>query len=169
VQVAGGIQDLIICCECLPAALFFAWAFPVRDYMQSGQALGGLLQNMRNMFDLRDLWDDVGGYVEDQARPSPAPLPASLRPARTFTRLSAQVAFAGHVAASSMVEVASSAHAISRQPVHSITKPIKQLAAYFPVPHRSPGALANGHDPDVEGRCMTPLLPEQLQRHERDG
>ena len=65
-QVAMGIQDLIICVECLPAALCFAWAFPVRDYMECGQALGGVMQNMRNMFDLRDLWDDVGGYVEDQ-------------------------------------------------------------------------------------------------------
>ena len=82
-----------------------------------------------------------------------------------ITHCPLQVSLAGHMAASSMVEVATSAHAISRQPVHTITKPIKQLASYFPVPARSPAAvLANGHSRD-DGRVLTPLLPDfQVQQ-----
>jgi hypothetical protein len=65
-QLASGIQDVIICVECLPAALAFAVAFPARDYFLPGEMPGSVMENICNMFDIRDLGRDVGGLVGEE-------------------------------------------------------------------------------------------------------
>lgn len=67
-QLASGIQDVIICMECLPAALMFAVAYPAKDYARPGEGPGSFLENIVNMFDVRDLGRDVGALVEEEVR-----------------------------------------------------------------------------------------------------
>lgn len=67
-QLSGGIQDVIICVECLPAALMFAVAYPARDYADSGRGPGTVLENIVSMFDVRDLAGDVGELLEEEVR-----------------------------------------------------------------------------------------------------
>jgi Organic solute transporter Ostalpha len=64
--LAGSIQDVLICVECLPASLAFANAFPARDYMGPGQQPGTVFENIVSMFDVRDLGHDMSELVEDQ-------------------------------------------------------------------------------------------------------
>lgn len=66
--LAGSIQDLLICIECLPAALAFANAFPAKDYMRPGEQPGTIFENIVNMFDVRDIRHDMSELVEDQVR-----------------------------------------------------------------------------------------------------
>ncbi|KAG2436373.1 hypothetical protein HXX76_006680 [Chlamydomonas incerta] len=63
VNVATGIQDFLICIEMFLAALAHAYAFPPRDYMAGHSK--GFFSNVRYIFDLRDVVDDVGAVVED--------------------------------------------------------------------------------------------------------
>jgi hypothetical protein len=65
-QLSSGIQDVIICIECLPAALMFAVAYPARDYARPGEGPGSVLENIVNMFDVRDLGRDVSALVEEE-------------------------------------------------------------------------------------------------------
>lgn len=68
-----------------------------------------------------------------------------------------QVHLAGHVASSTAIDVASAAQDMARSPRATITKPIRHLASYLPNPMQG-NTLPNGHNPNVEGRVMTPLL-----------
>ncbi|GIL57644.1 hypothetical protein Vafri_12839 [Volvox africanus] len=61
--VASGIQDFLICIEMFLAALAHAYAFPPRDYMAGHSK--GFFSNVRYIFDLRDVVDDVGLVVEE--------------------------------------------------------------------------------------------------------
>ncbi|GIM14058.1 hypothetical protein Vretimale_17090 [Volvox reticuliferus] len=61
--VASGIQDFLICIEMFLAALAHAYAFPPRDYMAGHSK--GFFANVRYIFDLRDVVDDVGLVVEE--------------------------------------------------------------------------------------------------------
>ncbi|PNH11593.1 Transmembrane protein 184C [Tetrabaena socialis] len=63
INVASGIQDFLICIEMFLAALAHAYAFPPRDYMVGHSK--GFLANVRYLFDLRDVVDDVGLVVEE--------------------------------------------------------------------------------------------------------
>jgi hypothetical protein len=74
-QLASGIQDVIVCIECLPLALAFAISFPARDYMRPGERPATLFENIVNMFDARDLGRDVGELVEDRVRFWPSRYP----------------------------------------------------------------------------------------------
>lgn len=67
-DLTAGVQSMIVCIECLPAALAFAWAFPPRDYMEPGQAPGSFMANVKSMFDVRDIFTDVAELVDDQVR-----------------------------------------------------------------------------------------------------
>ncbi|KAG2484774.1 hypothetical protein HYH03_016428 [Edaphochlamys debaryana] len=62
-SVAAGIQDFLICIEMFLAALAHAYAFPPRDYMAGHSK--GFFSNVRYIFDLRDVVDDVGMVVEE--------------------------------------------------------------------------------------------------------
>ncbi|KXZ44560.1 hypothetical protein GPECTOR_65g178 [Gonium pectorale] len=62
-DVASGIQDFLICIEMFLAALAHAYAFPPRDYMAGHSK--GFFSNVRYIFDLRDVVDDVGLVVEE--------------------------------------------------------------------------------------------------------
>ncbi|GLC61465.1 hypothetical protein PLESTB_001759200 [Pleodorina starrii] len=62
-DVASGIQDFLICIEMFLAALAHAYAFPPRDYMAGHSK--GFFTNVRYIFDMRDVVDDVGLVVEE--------------------------------------------------------------------------------------------------------
>ncbi|MEW5307253.1 MAG: hypothetical protein WDW36_009661 [Sanguina aurantia] len=67
-DVASGIQDFLICIEMFIAALAQAYAFPPRDYMaddSAGEPQPGFMKNVRHMFDLRDVAEDVGDVLGD--------------------------------------------------------------------------------------------------------
>eukprot|EP01025_Chloroclados_australasicus_P022112 TRINITY_DN22961_c0_g2_i1.p1 TRINITY_DN22961_c0_g2~~TRINITY_DN22961_c0_g2_i1.p1 ORF type:complete len:433 (-),score=27.78 TRINITY_DN22961_c0_g2_i1:333-1553(-) len=64
-EVAGSIQDFLICIEMFFAALGHAYAFPVRDYIDPNIPSRGFFANIKDMFDLRDVVVDVQGVVED--------------------------------------------------------------------------------------------------------
>jgi Organic solute transporter Ostalpha len=66
--LATSIQDAIICCECLPAALMFAVSFPAKDYMRAGESPGSIFDNIVDMFDVRDIGRDVTEMVDDHVR-----------------------------------------------------------------------------------------------------
>ncbi len=53
------------------AAIAHAFAFPPRDYMDpNGQQPRGILRNLRIMFDVRDVVDDVQGAVDHGVCPT---------------------------------------------------------------------------------------------------
>jgi hypothetical protein len=64
--VAAGLQEFLICVEMFFAALAHAHSFPPRDYMDpAGSIPRGFKQNIRIMFDVTDVVDDVQGVVDD--------------------------------------------------------------------------------------------------------
>lgn len=63
--MAAGLQNFIICLEMFVAAIGHAYAFPPRDYMDPSRPPPGFLNNVRVMFDVRDVVTDVGGVIED--------------------------------------------------------------------------------------------------------
>ncbi|KAK9841769.1 hypothetical protein WJX81_001783 [Elliptochloris bilobata] len=65
-DVAAGLQEFLICVEMFFAALAHAQAFPPRDYLDpSGPPPRGVMRNLRIMFDVTDVVDDVHGVVDD--------------------------------------------------------------------------------------------------------
>ena len=65
-DVASGLQEFLICVEMFFAALAHAHAFPPRDYMDpAAGAPQGFARNLRAMFDVTDVVDDVQGVVDD--------------------------------------------------------------------------------------------------------
>lgn len=58
-DVSAGVQDFFICVEMFFAALLFAYAFPPKDYMDEDEPGSGFLKNIVNMFDVRDVVEDV--------------------------------------------------------------------------------------------------------------
>ena len=65
-DVAAGLQEFLICVEMFFAALAHAHSFPPRDYMDpAGGAPRGFKKNIRIMFDVTDVVDDVQGVVDD--------------------------------------------------------------------------------------------------------
>ena len=65
-DVAAGLQEFLICVEMFFAALAHAHSFPPRDYMDpAGGVPRGFKQNVRIMFDVTDVVDDVQGVVDD--------------------------------------------------------------------------------------------------------
>ena len=65
-DVAAGLQEFLICVEMFFAALAHAHSFPPRDYMDpAGGVPRGFKQNIRIMFDVTDVVDDVQGVVDD--------------------------------------------------------------------------------------------------------
>ena len=65
-DVAAGLQEFLICVEMFFAALAHAHSFPPRDYMDpAGSIPRGFKQNIRIMFDVTDVVDDVQGVVDD--------------------------------------------------------------------------------------------------------
>jgi hypothetical protein len=64
-DIASGLQEFLICIEMFFAAIAHAFAFPPRDYMDpNGQQPRGIVRNLRIMFDVRDVVDDVSGAVD---------------------------------------------------------------------------------------------------------
>ena len=78
-DVAAGLQEFLICVEMFFAALAHAHSFPPRDYMDpAGSVPRGFKQNIRIMFDVTDVVDDVQGVVDDTVSTLVTlPLPAS--------------------------------------------------------------------------------------------
>jgi hypothetical protein len=69
-DVAAGLQEFLICVEMFFAALAHAHAFPPRDYLDpAAGAPQGFMRNLRVMFDVTDVVDDVQGVVDDTVRP----------------------------------------------------------------------------------------------------
>lgn len=132
--LAHGIQDVIICMECLPAALVFAWAFPARDYMAPGQRASTMFHNVVDMFDIRDLGRDVAGLVDHQ------------------------VTYASNMAAHGVVEVASAAHDFTRSPVNKLSKPIRDIARVCSSTSKMSGSVGSGPAYREDGYSLTPLL-----------
>ncbi|GAX79883.1 hypothetical protein CEUSTIGMA_g7323.t1 [Chlamydomonas eustigma] len=66
-NVASGIQDFLICIEMFFAALAYAYAFPPRDYMDPLHPRKSFFSNVKHMFDLSDVMDDMTLVVEDHA------------------------------------------------------------------------------------------------------
>ena len=70
-DIAAGLQEFLICVEMFFAALAHAHSFPPRDYMDpAGTVPKGFKRNIRIMFDVTDVVDDVQGVVDDTVRPS---------------------------------------------------------------------------------------------------
>ncbi|CAD7696853.1 unnamed protein product [Ostreobium quekettii] len=63
-DVAAGVQELIICIEMFIAALMFAYVFPPKDYMDPDAPSAGFFNNLRSMFDMRDVMRDVTDVVD---------------------------------------------------------------------------------------------------------
>ncbi|CAL5227331.1 g10272 [Coccomyxa viridis] len=65
-DIAAGLQEFLICVEMFFAALAHAFSFPPRDYMDpAGTVPKGFKRNIRIMFDVTDVVDDVQGVVDD--------------------------------------------------------------------------------------------------------
>ncbi len=65
-DIAAGLQEFLICVEMFFAALAHAHSFPPRDYMDpAGSVPKGFKRNIRVMFDVTDVVDDVQGVVDD--------------------------------------------------------------------------------------------------------
>ena len=65
-DIAAGLQEFLICVEMFFAALAHAHSFPPRDYMDpAGTVPKGFKRNIRIMFDVTDVVDDVQGVVDD--------------------------------------------------------------------------------------------------------
>jgi hypothetical protein len=63
-DVAAGLQNFLICIEMFAAALGHAHAFPPRDYMDPSRPPAGLMNNVKVMFDVGDVYRDVSGLVQ---------------------------------------------------------------------------------------------------------
>lgn len=64
-DISAGVQDFFICVEMFIAALLFAYAFPPKDYIDEDDPGDGFFKNVVNMFDVRDVVEDVSNHVED--------------------------------------------------------------------------------------------------------
>eukprot|EP00210_Caulerpa_lentillifera_P009692 g9247.t1 len=64
-DVSAGVQNFFICVEMFIAALAFAYVFPPKDYMDESDPRRGFFKNVFNMFDVRDVVDDVSSHFED--------------------------------------------------------------------------------------------------------
>jgi len=62
-DVAAGLQNFLICIEMFMAALGHAHAFPPRDYMDPSRPPAGLMNNVKVMFDVGDVYRDMSGLV----------------------------------------------------------------------------------------------------------
>ena len=68
-DVAAGLQEFLISVEMFFAALAHAYAFPPRDYMDPAAGPPrGFVKNLRVMFDVTDVVDDVQSVVDDTVR-----------------------------------------------------------------------------------------------------
>ena len=84
-DIAAGLQEFLICVEMFFAALAHAHSFPPRDYMDpAGSVPKGFKRNIRIMFDVTDVVDDVQGVVDDTV--------STLYPSRTSSNTSAAMA-----------------------------------------------------------------------------
>ncbi|KDD73924.1 organic solute transporter Ostalpha [Helicosporidium sp. ATCC 50920] len=66
-DTAASLQNFLICIEMFGAAVAHAYAFPPREYMDPAQraASRGFLKNVRHVFDVSDVVDDVHDVVAD--------------------------------------------------------------------------------------------------------
>jgi hypothetical protein len=66
-DVAAGLQSFLICLEMFVAAIGHAYAFPPSDYASADapRPPPSALDNLRVMFDVRDVMTDVGGVVRE--------------------------------------------------------------------------------------------------------
>lgn len=67
-DVVAGLQEFLICIEMFIAALAHAYAFPPRDYSDPLHPPHGLVRNLRKLFDVTDVVDDVQGIVDEQVQ-----------------------------------------------------------------------------------------------------
>ena len=81
-DVAAGLNNFILCLEMFAAAIGHAYAFPPRDYMDPSRPPPGFLNNVRVMFDVRDVVDDVGGVIEDTLHETQGNIHRATRQAR---------------------------------------------------------------------------------------
>lgn len=65
-DLAGGLQDFIICIEMFFAAIGFAWSFPPRDYMSLEAP--GFWTSLHTLLDFTDVVDDVQDRVHEEYR-----------------------------------------------------------------------------------------------------
>ena len=71
-DIAAGLQNFLICLEMFPAAVSHAYAFPPKDYLDpQQQRRRGLVQSLRAMFDVRDVFEDMNLVVDDTVNPPP--------------------------------------------------------------------------------------------------
>mmetsp|Transcript_17910 Transcript_17910/g.53931 ORF Transcript_17910/g.53931 Transcript_17910/m.53931 type:complete len:416 (+) Transcript_17910:871-2118(+) len=64
-DVAAGLQEFLICVEMFIAALAHAYAFPPRDYADPLHPPQGIVRNLKQLFDVTDVVDDVHGVVDE--------------------------------------------------------------------------------------------------------
>ncbi|KAK9806277.1 hypothetical protein WJX72_008269 [[Myrmecia] bisecta] len=65
-EVAGGLQEFLICIEMFFAALAHAYAFPPRDYRDpAAPPAHGFAHNVKHMFQVQDVVDDVQDVVDE--------------------------------------------------------------------------------------------------------
>lgn len=64
-DVAAGLQEFLICVEMFVAALAHAYAFAPRDYSDPLHPPQSMVQNMKLLFDVTDVVDDVHGVVDE--------------------------------------------------------------------------------------------------------
>lgn len=57
--IAAGLQDFIICFEMLFFSLAHAYSFPAKPYMTEQRMNRTLLQSLRDMFDVQDVYQDL--------------------------------------------------------------------------------------------------------------
>jgi len=62
-DVAAGLQNFLICLEMFAAAIGHAYAFPPRDYMDPTRPPAGFMNNIKVMFDVRDIMSDMSQVV----------------------------------------------------------------------------------------------------------
>ena len=68
-DIAAGLQNFLICIEMFPAAVSHAYAFPPKDYLDpSQQQRRGVVQSLRAMFDVRDVFEDMNLVMDDTVR-----------------------------------------------------------------------------------------------------
>ena len=58
-------QEFLVCIEMFIAALAHAYAFPPGDYLDPAHPPLGFTRNMRKMFDVRDVVEDVQEVVDE--------------------------------------------------------------------------------------------------------
>lgn len=64
-DVVAGLQEFLICIEMFVAALAHAYAFPPSDYSDPLHPPQGLVRNLKKLFDVTDVVDDVQGVVDE--------------------------------------------------------------------------------------------------------